>query len=325
MQFALVILLLIAIMAFYTYRTVALKKAVQYFVSALIMRNNHWFENEGYKKTDSFWKERKDIVHDPLFWDRGINWEITSEDDLSLAAKVFIQKKQETDNWVLCLHSYRSEGKLDCGTAADFFFKKGFNVLVPDLRGHGASGGKEIGLGWFDRLDLILWIKQILAHFPGAQIILYGQGMGAATVLLASGEVLPTAVKLLIADSSYSSIYSVVRWTLPKVSHLPVKRFLRLANRYSKKLVGYPFLKFSVTRQLGSNHLPVLFLHGEEDHFLPVSESGILQRATAGKKKLVTFKGMGHLEAKTKDSEAYWAEIMEFINEEGFYTETKKS
>lgn len=185
---------------------------------------------------------------------------------------------------MICLHGYRSSGQVDCQDAAERLWQAGHNVLVPDLRGHGQSEGLQIGLGWLDRLDLILWIEKLVEKDAQCQIFLYGQGMGAATVLLASGEVLPIQVRGLIADSSYTSIYSLIRANLPRLSGLPVKRFLRMANRYSKQLVGYPFLQISVTRQLGSNHLPVLFLHGSEDPFVSAEETDTLMEATAGEK-----------------------------------------
>ncbi|MBM9834180.1 alpha/beta hydrolase, partial [Enterococcus faecalis] len=87
---------------------------------------------------------------------------------------------------------------------AEKFWSAGYNVLVPDLRGHGRSEGKEIGLGWLDRMDLLLWIDKILEKDPQTQIFLYGLGMGAATLLLASGEVMPVQVAGLISDSSYT-------------------------------------------------------------------------------------------------------------------------
>lgn len=306
--FVIILLLVIACALFYGYKTAQLKRSVRYFVSAIVMRQNQWFAKEGFKRL-AIW-HNQNLVRESTFWKQGIEWRLTSADQIELSAKVFQQKSTK---WVVCLHSYRKDGLSDCQTAAENFYQKGYNVIVPDLRGHGKSEGTKIGLGWLDRLDLILWIRRIMKEDEGSQIILYGQGMGAATLLLASGEVLPKQVKLLIADSSYTSIYSVMRTSLPKVAVFSVKRFLRLANRYSKQYVGYPFLQISVTRQLGSNHLPVLFLHGKADRFLPVNETATLMEATAGAKKLVLFDQMDHLQAK--ESEEYWQEIFQFMEE----------
>ena len=292
---------------YYIYRTAVLKKGVRYFVSALIMRNNHWYEKEGRKQLVPSGQRSQEAPS--TFWQEGSECTLTATDDVLLHARVFDQCAK---TWVICLHGYRSSGQVDCQDAAERLWQAGHNVLVPDLRGHGQSEGLQIGLGWLDRLDLILWIEKLVEKDAQCQIFLYGQGMGAATVLLASGEVLPIQVRGLIADSSYTSIYSLIRANLPRLSGLPVKRFLRMANRYSKQLVGYPFLQISVTRQLGSNHLPVLFLHGSEDPFVSAEETDTLMEATAGEKKRVIFPEMGHLQAVTESPE-YWPTILQFI------------
>lgn len=304
-----IVLLILSFALYYIYRTAYLKKGVRYFVSAIIMRNNEWYIKEGRKKLGIPYEKRINQTDD-TFWQQGADCTLASADDLLLTARVFDQCAK---TWVICLHGYRSDGHADCQGPAEKFWQAGYNVLVPDLRAHGQSEGKEIGLGWLDRLDLLLWIDKVLEKDNQCRIYLYGLGMGAATLLLASGEVMPAQVAGLIADSSYTSVYSGIRSSLPQFSRLPIKRFLRIANRYSKQLVGYPFLQISVTRQIGSNHLPVLFLHGESDSFLAVSESNTLMEATAGEKQQIIFPGMGHLQAVT-DAPEYWPKVLDFIN-----------
>ena len=308
MVWLLLLLLIFGFLVYYVYRTSVLKKGVRYFVSAIIMRNNEWYEKEGRKKLGIPYKERI-ATKSSAFWTQGSECTVTTADDLILTAEVFDQCAK---TWVICLHGYRSDGQADCQEAAEKFWSAGYNVLVPDLRAHGRSEGKEIGLGWLDRMDLLLWIDKILEKDPQTQIFLYGLGMGAATLLLASGEVMPVQVAGLISDSSYTSVYSAIRSSLPQFSRLPIKRFLRLANRYSKQLVGYPFLQISVTRQVGSNHLPVLFLQGEKDSFLSEKEINTLMEATAGPKQKVLFANMGHLQA-IKDAPEYWPTVLQFI------------
>ncbi len=85
------------------------------------------------------------------------------------------------------------------------FYTLGYNVLAVDARAHGDSEGTKIGMGWPERVDIIKWINRILSWEPNARIVLHGVSMGAATVLMASGEDLPGNVKALIADCGYTS------------------------------------------------------------------------------------------------------------------------
>ena len=79
------------------------------------------------------------------------------------------------------------------------FYTLGYNILAVDARAHGDSEGTKIGMGWPERMDIIKWINLILSWEPNARIVLHGVSMGAATVLMASGEDLPGNVKAVIA------------------------------------------------------------------------------------------------------------------------------
>ena len=60
-------------------------------------------------------------------------------------------------------------------------------------------------------MDIIKWINLILSWEPNARIVLHGVSMGAATVLMASGEDLPGNVKAVIADCGYTSEWDEFR------------------------------------------------------------------------------------------------------------------
>ncbi|MCI1134582.1 hypothetical protein MOP89_01945 [Enterococcus gallinarum] len=66
------IIVLIGLIAglYYIYRTAVLKKGVRYFVSALIMRNNHWYEKEGRKQLVPSGQRSQEAPS--TFWQEGI-------------------------------------------------------------------------------------------------------------------------------------------------------------------------------------------------------------------------------------------------------------
>ena len=118
---------------------------------------------------------------------------ITS-DSLRLHGKIF---KNNSSKYVLVCHGYTSKAKHMAGFV-NKFYSLGYNVLAADARAHGDSEGTKIGMGWPERFDVIEWIKLIISWEPNAQIILHGVSMGAATVLMASGEELPENVKIIM-------------------------------------------------------------------------------------------------------------------------------
>lgn len=289
----------------------------KYFVDAAVERRNHWYRDEGLPMIDPQAVERVPEYPPEVedFWRRGEKWKLYNEENQKQVANFFTKASHQ---WVLLLHDYRSNGYQDLAQEAYGFHQRGFNVVVPDLRAHGESDGETIGLGWLDRLDLKLWLQKVCEADQEAEIVLYGASMGAATVLMVSGEKLPDNVKVLIADSSYTSVYSEFKFLLKRLTKYPVNRFMALANSYAKKRIGYSLIQASVTRQLGSNHLPVLFLHGGSDTLVPPEETQTLMEATAGEKELVLFPNCEHLQAKTIQKQQYW-QVMEDFLKKYFY------
>ncbi|WP_213180044.1 alpha/beta hydrolase [Enterococcus lactis] len=289
-------------------------------VRAGVQRGYDWYEDTGHRLKDpaavtSVEKKRQKLEEEcESFWEQGIPKTIKSYDGLKLAGQMFLQPTQQ-NKWVICVHDYRSTGKRDMSHIGKRYAEKGFNVLIPDLRAHGESEGEIIGMGWLDRLDLIAWIQLILDEQPDASIILHGGSMGASTIMMASGEKLPSAVKGFILDSGYVSVYAEFRYMLSKITVFPKKMIMRYANHYAQKYAGYSLKQASATRQLGSNHLPLLVIHGERDHFVPTEAAYTIQNATAGDKALLLVPEAEHLEASMKDPKTYWTVIFSFIEQ----------
>ena len=130
---------------------------------------------------------------------------ITSFDKLKLHGYK-VNNKTNSNKWVIAVHGYTSEG-INMSNVAKEYYDMGYNVLIPDLRAHGKSQGDYIGMGWDDRKDIISWIDFIKKEDPNAQVVLHGVSMGAATVMMTSGEELPSNVKSIVADCGYTSVW----------------------------------------------------------------------------------------------------------------------
>ena len=292
----------------------------QKLIKSGLQRGNNWYEKTGHQLMDpsafTVVKKQRQIAENKAadFWGKGKEIEVKSQDGLKLIGRVFHFSPSDK-KWVICVHDYRSNGKTDMSYIGEKYAEKGFNVLIPDLRAHGKSEGEIIGMGWLDRLDLIIWIRYILDEQPEASIILHGSSMGATAIMMASGEKLPEAVRGFILDSGFVSVYAEFRYMLSKLTFLPQKTIMRYANRYAKKYAGYSLKQASATRQLGSNHLPLLIIHGEEDHFVPVAAAYTIQNATAGENELYLVPDGQHLEAAVKDSNTYWTVVFSFIEQ----------
>ena len=98
--------------------------------------------------------------------------------------------------------------------------EQGYNTLQPDNRAHGQSEGNYIGMGYLDQYDVLSWIGYILEKDSEAEIVLHGVSMGAATLMMLSGqENIPDNVKVIIEDCGYTSAKDYLTWKLKRRFH----------------------------------------------------------------------------------------------------------
>ena len=248
------------------------------------------------------------LIKNSNYEDRYIN----SFDNLRLHSYE-IKNENKTNKWAIVVHGYTSEGN-SVSSKAKHFYEMGYNVLVPDLRGHGKSGGDYIGMGWDDRLDIITWINNIIESNPNAEIVLHGTSMGAATVLSASGENLPNNVKAIIADCGYTSVWDEFTYQLKALFNLPSFPVMNLSNLVTMAKAGYSLKDASPIDQVSKSKTPILYIHGDKDDFVPYYMMDELYNATNSEKYKLTVQNAGHGESDLVNPNLYWSTITSFLN-----------
>ena len=238
---------------------------------------------------------------------------ITSFDNLKLHSYEVINENK-TDKWAIVVHGYTSEGNL-LSSKAKYFYEMGYNVLVPDLRGHGNSQGDYIGMGWDDRLDIMDWIDYIVENNPNAQIALHGTSMGSATVLMVSGEKLPENVKAIVADCGYTSVWDEFSYQLKSLFNLPSFPVMNLSNMVTMVRAGYSLKDASAIEQVKKATVPILYVHGDEDDFVPYYMMDELYNATNSTKEKLTVEGAEHAKSDLVNPQLYWSTIYDFLGQ----------
>lgn len=237
---------------------------------------------------------------------------INSEDGLKLHATYF--PCEGSKKVVICFHGYTSEGLNDYSTLAIFYKKHGYNLLLVDERAHGKSEGTYIGFGCLDRHDAKLWIEKMVELLgEDCRILLHGDSMGGSTVLMTTGLELPPQVKAAVSDCAFTSAWEVFASVLKNTYHLPAFPILNIANKMVKKKAGYELDECNAKNEVAKAQIPILFLHGDADSFVPCSMVHELYAACNSAKKLVIIEGAGHVESCYRDAELYEGAIEEFI------------
>ncbi|MFR4002133.1 MAG: alpha/beta hydrolase [Romboutsia timonensis] len=236
---------------------------------------------------------------------------ITSSDNLKLHAYE-VKNENKTDKWAIVVHGYTSEGKL-LSSKAKHLYNMGYNVLVPDLRSHGSSEGNYIGMGWHDRLDIIDWINYIVKNNPNSEIALHGTSMGSATVLMVSGEKLPSNVKAIVADCGYTSVYDEFSYQLKQLFNLPAFPIMNFSDVVTHIRAGYCLNDASAINQVKKSTTPILYIHGDKDDFVPYYMMDELYNATNSEKEKLTIEGGEHANSDLVNPKLYWSTVNSFL------------
>lgn len=257
-----------------------------------------------------------EVVNETLVWllnkSNYSNVYIKSFDNLTMHGYKILNENS-SNKWVITVHGYTSKG-LYMSNYAKRFYDMGYNILIPDLRGHGESEGNYIGMGWYDRLDILKWIDLILNENENSKIILHGVSMGAATVSMTSGEELPSNIKAIISDCGYTSVWEQFSHQLKSMYSLPNFPIMNASSAIARFKAGYGLKEASALKQVAKSKTPILFIHGDEDDFVPYKMMDELYNAANCEKEKLTIQGAGHAKSSKVNPYLYWSTIENFIN-----------
>lgn len=222
------------------------------------------------------------------------------------------RQETESEKYVIIVHGYRASVK-SVSYLSKRYFDEGYNVLVPYLRAHLGSDYDYCTMGWRERFDIVDWIGYINNTQTNAKIVLHGVSMGAATVMMTTGERLPQNVICAIEDCGYTSVYDAYSYKIPKMMHLPAFPSIDIFRNAIKKRVGFDIKEASALKQVKKSKTPILFIHGDEDTVVPVSMAKKLYAAANCEKELLVTKGANHEMSALMYPDLYWGKVWKFI------------
>ena len=126
---------------------------------------------------------------------------------------------QPNGSTVIVLHGIADSRASQIGLSR-IFLKHGYDVVVPDSRAHGESGGDLATYGLLESYDVHRWVSWLIENQHPVQVFGMGESLGAA-VLLESLAIEPR-FSAIVADSSFSSFERIGRDRVAE--QLPVPR-----------------------------------------------------------------------------------------------------
>ncbi len=239
----------------------------------------------------------------------------TSKDGLKLVADVI--EAEDPIGLVVAVHGFRSWPAREFSLVAKHLYEQGYTVLYPYMRAHRKSEGKYITFGVKERYDIAAWTKVLADKRPDLPLFLYGQSMGGATVIMASGLDLPKNVRGVIADSAYHSPRDVVATALVNSYKVPTFPMLNVMDLWGRIIAGYSLNDTACKEALSKTDLPFLFIHGTEDDLVPY-EMGLRNYTDCRtEKEMLTVEGAAHCASYYVDPVRYLSCLDGFLKKYG--------
>lgn len=259
---------------------------------------------QNYKETFINWINEADSLPHEIV-------SVKTNDGLTLKGKYY--KHCNTNVIELLFHGYRSNSRRDLSGGVVRCKMLNHNALVVDHRSAGLSEGNKISFGVNESKDLLLWINYIINNIDqNAKIILSGISMGASTVLLASDKNLPKNVIGILADCGYTSAEDIIKKVIKDLKLSP--KFFYPFIKIGAKIYG----RFNLDEArpidtVKNSKLPILFIHGDADQFVPCQMSIDNYENCSSLKKLLIIKDAPHGLAFVIDNEQYLNAIKDFF------------
>lgn len=241
--------------------------------------------------------------------------EIESFDKTKLVGHLI--KADNQKRVILAMHGWRSSWANDFCAISDFWRNNGCTVLYPEQRGQGGSDGKYMGFGMLERYDCLEWIKWLNENgYENMPIYLAGVSMGASTVLMTSGFAdIPKNVKGIMADCGFTSAKAIWKHVSEKNLKISYKNRDKEIDELCRNRIAMNADAYSTLDAMQVNTIPVLFIHGTDDHFVPISMTLENYTACKAKKRLFTVNGADHGMSYLIDKDGYEKSVLEFFGE----------
>lgn len=238
---------------------------------------------------------------------------IRSKDGLLLHG--FYLPAARGERYVILSHGYKGSGFGDFAYTARFLHENRCNLLFMDQRCCGLSEGKYITFGAKEQWDVQQWTYYIAKrNKKKLPIYLYGESMGAASVLMASGHNLPKEVKGLIADCGFHSMRAQLQDIAANWFHLNwVELLLFRVDLFCGFFGGFRMKEADTTEAMRTNQRPVLFFHGGKDSYVAPKNTRYNYALCQAPKELVIIPEARHLCSPYVDSELYRRKLLEFF------------
>lgn len=227
-----------------------------------------------------------------------------------------IQPARDNANAVILLHGMGDNRGGVIGYA-QILLAAGYSVLMPDARAHGESGGTLATYGLQERQDIHQWVSWLEDRTHPRCVFGFGESMGAAQLL--QSLAVEERFCAVAAESPFSDFREIAYDRMGQPLHVgpwlgetllrPVVEvaFLRAEQKY-----GLCMQQVSPEQALAGNHVPLLLIHGADDHNIPPRHSERIFQARPNNTEIWRVAGADHCGAISTAHDEFAQRLLSF-------------
>jgi fermentation-respiration switch protein FrsA (DUF1100 family) len=211
--------------------------------------------------------------------------ELTAPDGVKIYARHWANPKAKYT--FLYLHgNYEDLGGLD--KYLPQMVDHGYSVFAIDYRNYGLSGGKPTEANTVSDTALAYDYLRTRLGVPADRIIVFGYSLGSGPAVAFS---LQKPIAGLVLQGAFVSAYRVLTW----IPLFPGDKYTNLAK--------VPSLK-----------IPVMVIHGTDDHTVPFWHGRKLYEAITARKQKLFVENGPHTRLAEFTGQRYWDELAKFVD-----------
>ena len=216
--------------------------------------------------------------------------QFTTSDGLTLSGWYIPPKNGAV---VIFIHGLAAD-RLDLLPEAGFIVAQGYGALLFDLRANGHSGGNVSTLGYYEPIDVRAAVDFVQYRAGSATpVALFGHSMGAGTTLIAAAQI--PSVRAVIVESAFTTLEDNISDGVKAITGLPPIPFAPLIVFFGQREAGVDIRAVRPIDVVASiSPRAILFIHGEKDTTIPVSNAHKLYAAAKEPKQLYIIPNAGH-------------------------------
>lgn len=229
-------------------------------------------------------------------------------------------RKHKSNGYTVLLLHGQADNRTGMLGQASLFLHHRYNVLDPDMRAHGESGGSMATYGVREADDVHRWLNWLAETERPECVFGLGESMGAAILL----ESLSNERRFcaIVADSSFASLREIAYDRIGEpfragtwLGSSLLRPAVEAGFLYARIRYGINLEEASPLKALAASSVPVLLIHGMKDDVILPRHSRMLLGARPRNTELWEADNAGHMGVYARQPEEFERRVIEFLTE----------